>query len=273
MRASGWKLRTIAFASALALLAAASPVLNPDDAFRALALRQPHGPSFDCKLAHLTTTERNICTDPNLSSLDLQLNNLYAEDAFESSDSVAVVAAQAAWLSARNACTTKPCLRSTYDQRLAMVNHDIKIIAERHEGRDKPIHAPAALTAQLVKIAGVCLKIDGTVDVGDGRRSLLAYACKECADNGGFYLFHPEAGTYRILLHGEECYVSNLFEGFQTPRSHGYRRLMTFTRDAAYEANELLFDYDGHAYRPTFELDKIYVDPIHQWTTLTRITN
>jgi uncharacterized protein YecT (DUF1311 family) len=275
VRASAQSLRALTFASAFALLAAANPApaVDPYDVYAAIARAQPRGPSFDCKLAHLTSIERQICADPTLSSLDLELNNDYGEDAFAfwASDSMAVVTAQTAWLSARNACTTKACVRSAYEQRLATVQNELKIVHKSGQGRDKPIHASAALTAQLAKIARGCLKVDGTVDVGDGRHSLVAYACNECADNGGFYIFHPEAGTYRLLLHGEECYVSGLFEGFQAPRSHGYRRLVTFSRERAIEHSEVFFDYDGQTYRPTFELDSIYVDQNHGWITLTRI--
>jgi uncharacterized protein YecT (DUF1311 family) len=260
----------IAVAIALGVLAAPGMAADSGEAFAVLVARQPNGPSFDCKLPHLSAIERDICTDRRLARLDLQLNDAYGEVALDSSDSIGVITAQESWLRFRNVCTTNACLRNAYATRLTALQQEATQEQRQREPRDAPFHAPPALTSSLTKLAGTCVKVDGKVDVGDGRESLLVYACNQCASNGGFFIFHPEAGTYRILLHGDQCYVSDLFEGFQTPRSHGFRRIETFTRDAAGEHHLDFYDYDGRTYRQGLELDQIIVDGNHEIVTLTR---
>jgi hypothetical protein len=238
--------------------------------------RQPEGPAFDCSLATLREVEKRICKNATLSRLDLELNDAYAGDAFGSFDALGVVGREASWLRERDRCLTNACLLRAYRERISAINEDVVAINRRmkREGAHSiPVVVPAALVARLSKIAGSeCFRVEGRVDVGDGRPSLLAYTCGPCQPTDHFLVFHPEGPTYRVLIDEESCYVSGLFEGFQDERSHGFRRIETFTRDSACEHHEDFYDYDGRVYRLTASLDDKDIGPDCKHAQLTLYT-
>jgi hypothetical protein len=257
---------------------AATPA-DPEAAYDRLAAifqRQPHGPSFDCKLPALRAIEKRICADATLARLDLELNDAYAEDVFDSNRALAVVAEQGAWVGQRDLCPSDACLRRTYALRLATMRADEKAVIQRRATQHAPPNyvpfaAPRVLTARLAKIAGTsCFRVDAKVDAGDGRDSLLAHTCGTCSPTDHFLIFHPEGDAYRLLLRAPECYVSGLFEGFQEERSHGLRRIETFSRSSAAEHNLDFYDYDGQTYRLTTEIDELAFDGDHNVIFVTQ---
>lgn len=80
--------------------------------------------SFDCRRADLSRVERMICADGTLSSLDSQLDSVYAvarATAAEDGES-ALLRAQKRWLRTRNRCSSVQCLRATYQVRIAQLS-------------------------------------------------------------------------------------------------------------------------------------------------------
>jgi uncharacterized protein len=83
------------------------------------------GPGFDCATAS-TKVEKKICSNKELSSLDLKLSQVYqqaqAETAGvdgETGEKVDPVATeQAQWLNTRNRCKSTQCLTRLYKKRI-----------------------------------------------------------------------------------------------------------------------------------------------------------
>ncbi len=79
-----------------------------------------HGAGFDCTQASLPT-ERMICAQPLLSSLDNSLNLLYASRRQHYPDSEALGRSQREWLEQRNRCDSSACLERRYTDRLSQL--------------------------------------------------------------------------------------------------------------------------------------------------------
>ncbi len=77
------------------------------------------GPSFDCANAS-TSIERQICTSPELSKLDLELsnnyNNMRASD-IGSGAQLDLKTTQESWMLARNTCSDMQCIVDAYKKR------------------------------------------------------------------------------------------------------------------------------------------------------------
>jgi len=79
----------------------------------------PFTPSFDCSKAS-NGQERLICSDRELSKLDVDLSNAYASARQRASDPQALRSAQREWIkSVQKSCSDKECLTSAYKNRIA----------------------------------------------------------------------------------------------------------------------------------------------------------
>ena len=75
-------------------------------------------PSFDCTKA-TSPAERLICSDSDLSKLDVDLNAIFADVRKSATDKKQVRADQLAWMkNSRNACSDKQCMVKAYKQRI-----------------------------------------------------------------------------------------------------------------------------------------------------------
>jgi uncharacterized protein YecT (DUF1311 family) len=242
----------------------------------AILKRQPEGPSFDCRSRVMSEVEKRICTDATLSRLDLELNDAYAADVFESFDALGVVRRQASWLRERDRCATNACVRTAYQLRLAVLadesaENDRRM--PREEPRYLPVHVSRTTSAILAKLSGErCFAIDGRLDPGDGSASLLAHTCDTCAPIDHFIIFHPEGDSYRTIIRAESCYVSGIFTGFQDARSHGLRRISTFSRESACGHHLDFYDYDGSVYGLVASIDVQSVSPDCKHSQVTLYT-
>lgn len=78
----------------------------------------PTGPSFDCAKA-ATGIEIQICSSPELASLDLQLSETYKRLLSDSQDKAAEKREQMDWIKTkRNACRDVACLSVAYSSRI-----------------------------------------------------------------------------------------------------------------------------------------------------------
>lgn len=84
-----------------------------------------YNPSFDCA-GRLNNAMRMICQDEELASLDRAMAQLYARKkaATPKGDLPALVAAQRAFLKARDICPDTACMRDLYAQRTDALNAD-----------------------------------------------------------------------------------------------------------------------------------------------------
>lgn len=73
--------------------------------------------SFDCSKA-ATTIEKQICADPELSSLDDQISVEYKKVYEISQVKEESLRNQRVWLKSRDACQDKACLKNSYEKRL-----------------------------------------------------------------------------------------------------------------------------------------------------------
>ena len=76
--------------------------------------------SFDCAQT-LTKIEKLICSAPELSALDDQLNAEYAKATKTSDSSSTLKVEQRRWLVERNRCADTVCIKSAYTERLAQL--------------------------------------------------------------------------------------------------------------------------------------------------------
>ena len=77
--------------------------------------------TFDCKKAS-NFTEKAICSDSRLTSMDDQLGRLYKDALAASSDSEGLKAEQKAWLSSRNQCKDSDCIMKAYTDRISALS-------------------------------------------------------------------------------------------------------------------------------------------------------
>ena len=81
-----------------------------------------HAAGFDCTKA-ASPTEKAICADPGLSSLDGQLAAAWKKALAKGGDTAALKAAQLQWLKQRDRCgTDASCIGDRYRERLASLN-------------------------------------------------------------------------------------------------------------------------------------------------------
>lgn len=79
----------------------------------------PFTPSFDCSKAS-TGQERLICSDRELSKLDVELSNAYVSARQRSTDIQALKGEQRDWVkSVQKSCSDKDCLSAAYKKRIA----------------------------------------------------------------------------------------------------------------------------------------------------------
>ena len=77
--------------------------------------------TFDCKKAS-NFTEKAICSDSRLTSMDDQLGRLYKDALAASSDGEGLKTEQKAWLSSRNQCKDSDCIMKAYTDRISALS-------------------------------------------------------------------------------------------------------------------------------------------------------
>lgn len=73
--------------------------------------------SFDCQKAK-TFTEKAICQDPELSTLDDDLDAAYQAAEVNTKNLKALKKQQAKWLKERDTCQTSGCVKKAYQKRI-----------------------------------------------------------------------------------------------------------------------------------------------------------
>jgi hypothetical protein len=239
------------------------------DTFMQILERQPHGPSFDCETPGLTGVERRVCRSPRLAELDLAVNDAYAQAAFEAPDQPAAVSGELRWLGVRDRCAAGVCLERAYRRRLAALRAETLVENKRFgQPWESPVTASRGLTRRLAALAHTrCFHVRERLDLGDGRAAFLGESCDELADGDHFSVFHSEGHGYRIVLAQPSVSVSNLFGGVEAARTHGLRRVRTFSRSWAGGHQYDLFEYDGRSYQHTMTIDQecAQVKAVHCW--------
>ncbi len=102
--------------------------------------------SFDCSKA-ATRQEQLICADAELSRLDSELGQRYAEARRSADDPAALRRAQREWLVQRNRCGDSDCLAAAYRERIAALSASADGAAERALGQPQ-----TQRTAQEVRL-------------------------------------------------------------------------------------------------------------------------
>lgn len=93
----------------------ATPVQTPSDNIS-------FAPSFDCLKAN-NGAERLICSDRDLSKLDVALNQEYIKSRDASSNKLKLRAEQLEWIKTkRNSCSDKACMVETYRERISQLS-------------------------------------------------------------------------------------------------------------------------------------------------------
>ncbi len=84
--------------------------------------QSPFAPSFDCAKAGLYV-EKLICSDRELSRLDVEMNNIYKNYLrfIDAEDAKYLKAGQFEWLKRSRSCADKPCLMEAYKKRIAQL--------------------------------------------------------------------------------------------------------------------------------------------------------
>lgn len=131
-----------------------------------------HAASFDCARAG-TTVEKLICSHPNLSRLDDELDAAYKQSLKREDVKQQVIVSQRQWLKQeRNACRTAECLEAAYARRIKElgVSASFGIAFVRPDGQGATAAPQPATSAPegRVRINGVDVALPrGTTD--DGR--------------------------------------------------------------------------------------------------------
>lgn len=104
--------------SAPAVIAPA-PAPTPEPAPAPKVDTSAFAPSFDCAKAG-TGPERLICSDRELSKLDVDLSQAYSKAREKSADKNKLKSEQLEWFKrSRNACSDKSCMETAYKQRIS----------------------------------------------------------------------------------------------------------------------------------------------------------
>ena len=149
----------------------------PTPGFQTPPLNFAGGPSYDCRRASIAAT-RTICGNEDLSRLDREMADAFVAALSSGGDARALRAAQAAWLTKRNACGANfGCLQQAMTMRTA----DLR--GGRTFGADAGFAAnPAGPDAGFTSAAVPATQGDSAVP-GDSR-----------ADEALLRLMHPPAG-------------------------------------------------------------------------------
>jgi uncharacterized protein YecT (DUF1311 family) len=94
---------------------------NPKEEVSAVAITNTEekiNPSFDCTKAS-NNLEKMICSDPELSRIDVQLNDVYLSLREKVADKAALKKDQIQWMKNARLCTDKECVLKTYKQRIS----------------------------------------------------------------------------------------------------------------------------------------------------------
>ena len=95
----------------------------PTTPVQVVADNNPFAPSFDCIKAS-TGQERLICSDRELSKLDVDMASAYADARQKAADVNALKAEQRLWLrNSQKTCSDKDCLVAAYQSRIAELNN------------------------------------------------------------------------------------------------------------------------------------------------------
>ncbi len=95
----------------------------PSTPAQVVADNNPFAPSFDCTKAS-TGQERLICSDRELSKLDVDMASAYADARQKAADVNALKAEQRLWLrNSQKTCSDKECLVAAYQSRIAELNN------------------------------------------------------------------------------------------------------------------------------------------------------
>lgn len=121
--------------------------------------------SFDCKKA-VTLVERTICSNQELSDLDLQLGTVYKKALANSPNQKALKARQQEWLnSERNPCQEPGCIKDAYLSRLTELRGSVASTAKlsisgeyQRYYRGKPDKDSATLTVRELSDGRVEIK-------------------------------------------------------------------------------------------------------------------
>jgi uncharacterized protein len=73
--------------------------------------------SFDCATPG-NAAERIVCSDGQLAALDVKVAQMYQQGLRSVTDPNAFRGEQQVWLSQRDECTDKPCLATSYGERV-----------------------------------------------------------------------------------------------------------------------------------------------------------
>ncbi|MFC3114685.1 lysozyme inhibitor LprI family protein [Cellvibrio fontiphilus] len=113
---------------------------------------------FDCKKAH-TEIEKTICSNDRLSTLDLELNQIFKLARMETKDKQSLISGQSDWLkNTRDLCKSADCLQLVYINRISDLKS--KITTSPYEAgyflnpaTDKPL-ATLAEESEIYVISG-----------------------------------------------------------------------------------------------------------------------
>jgi uncharacterized protein YecT (DUF1311 family) len=79
----------------------------------------PVAPSFDCSKAS-SSVEKQICGDPTLAKLDVELSRLYSEARRKTNDKKKLEAEEANWITnSRDVCGNTTCIAEAYQLRIS----------------------------------------------------------------------------------------------------------------------------------------------------------
>ena len=103
-----------------------------------------HAATFDCS-ALLTSIEQLICSNPELSSLDDKLGAVYQRARSASATARRSAKEQRQWLTARNDCADRECLKVLYEARIG----ELQAISSGENLRKRPEYAKLVAEASL----------------------------------------------------------------------------------------------------------------------------
>lgn len=110
---------------------------------------KPSGPAFDCKQVPANSAEALICQQPQLSQLDLQLQQVFAKAAVLAANEQPPLlkAEQRGWIKGRNECWKDAdevaCMQDAYQRRIAELQARYRLVSRRGPLRYQCGGAPA----------------------------------------------------------------------------------------------------------------------------------
>ena len=162
--------------------------------------------SFDCTKAS-TRTEKLICADAELSRLDSELGQVYAQARRSAPDAAAVQDAQRTWLKQRDKCQDAGCLARIYRERIAALGANVDKASSGTGGGAAAMGEPRTeRSAKAVHITqeGPSVKIDASYPrlgsgaaAAAGERVLAAVVDEEIASFRKAYLELLQQGGHQ----------------------------------------------------------------------------